>query len=328
MLGIRSTVLVAAGAGSYLLYLRLARTGERAAAGPQLKRSACTACATAICFDCLQPFHPNLDCSEVEEHMITEWKKGKDAGQCPKCKAHIERSGGCNHMTCVVAGCRHEFCWLCGADYDRGRHFGNGGCNQYGGVRRVNADADAAPAAGGLWGYSMYWLLLRAASLLAALAPRLDSTALESAARQVVAGPWLMRVLWMLAASAVAFGLPMHSGPHIARRDDDDARGAVTWDWLQVPFVFVVSPVVGLLVRWVPVTAHPVWWHAELQSSSSSCQVHDPRSWALGCRQCRQSYAARFRDWQAAWRTQARLAVRRTFVLLRLPDASERPAGK
>eukprot|EP01050_Picozoa_sp_SAG11_P035432 SAG11_NODE_12991_length_675_cov_1.284722_1_plen_60_part_10 len=29
--------------------------------------------------------------------------------------------------SCRVPGCRHEFCWLCGADYENGRHFGRPG---------------------------------------------------------------------------------------------------------------------------------------------------------------------------------------------------------
>merc|ERR1711964_160795 len=35
--------------------------------------------------------------------------------QCPKCKAHIEKDKGCNHMTCKK--CKHQFCWLCKGDW-------------------------------------------------------------------------------------------------------------------------------------------------------------------------------------------------------------------
>lgn len=31
--------------------------------------------------------------------------------RCPKCNVSIEKSGGCDHMTCKKCG--HEFCWVC-----------------------------------------------------------------------------------------------------------------------------------------------------------------------------------------------------------------------
>ncbi|EPY28126.1 ariadne-1 [Strigomonas culicis] len=31
--------------------------------------------------------------------------------QCPSCKKYVERSTGCNHMTCI---CKYEFCYVCG----------------------------------------------------------------------------------------------------------------------------------------------------------------------------------------------------------------------
>ena len=31
--------------------------------------------------------------------------------ECPKCRATIEKNGGCNHMVCST--CRCEYCWVC-----------------------------------------------------------------------------------------------------------------------------------------------------------------------------------------------------------------------
>eukprot|EP01016_Furgasonia_blochmanni_P019356 TRINITY_DN21709_c0_g1_i1.p1 TRINITY_DN21709_c0_g1~~TRINITY_DN21709_c0_g1_i1.p1 ORF type:complete len:116 (-),score=4.70 TRINITY_DN21709_c0_g1_i1:36-356(-) len=36
---------------------------------------------------------------------------------CEKCKALVERSEGCDHMTCRICGA--EWCWSCGAAYQQ-----------------------------------------------------------------------------------------------------------------------------------------------------------------------------------------------------------------
>eukprot|EP00928_Gymnodinium_smaydae_P001423 TRINITY_DN10529_c0_g1_i2.p1 TRINITY_DN10529_c0_g1~~TRINITY_DN10529_c0_g1_i2.p1 ORF type:complete len:900 (-),score=259.71 TRINITY_DN10529_c0_g1_i2:118-2817(-) len=43
---------------------------------------------------------------------------------CPRCFVPIEKDGGCQHMTCTNAACRHEFCWLCLRDWHHPGHDG------------------------------------------------------------------------------------------------------------------------------------------------------------------------------------------------------------
>jgi hypothetical protein len=51
---------------------------------------------------------------------VKKWKSSHRGvcKKCPKCRYHIEKNGGCNHMTC--SACKHEFCWLCKSDYIHG----------------------------------------------------------------------------------------------------------------------------------------------------------------------------------------------------------------
>ncbi|KAF5113093.1 hypothetical protein DV495_001939 [Geotrichum candidum] len=48
--------------------------------------------------------------------------------ECAKCHSTIEKSGGCNHMTCQK--CKHEFCWICMGDWSlHGTSYYN--CSRY-----------------------------------------------------------------------------------------------------------------------------------------------------------------------------------------------------
>jgi len=44
------------------------------------------------------------------EILSTLWEE-MFTRRCPKCNVSIQKSGGCNHMTCKK--CQYEFCWLC-----------------------------------------------------------------------------------------------------------------------------------------------------------------------------------------------------------------------
>jgi hypothetical protein len=58
--------------------------------------------------------------SNSTDESIQRWKSkhGGASRKCPKCRHHIEKNGGCNHMTCSF--CKHEFCWKCKSNYHRG----------------------------------------------------------------------------------------------------------------------------------------------------------------------------------------------------------------
>jgi hypothetical protein len=160
------------------------------------KRSRCPACATAICFECLQPFHPLLECAEVEDFEMNEWKKGRDAGQCPKCRAHIERSSGCNHMTCF--SCKYEFCWLCSADYGGGRHFGGSGCPQFGGLtEHQKAAVTETNLVAFLWLPTGLYCMLQCRSILALLLEVLTD------------GSWLMWMVQVVGPTMPYYSLPV-----------------------------------------------------------------------------------------------------------------------
>ena len=48
---------------------------------------------------------------EAIEKEYENFVKNSNYKYCPKCKVKVEKSEGCNHMTCVI--CKYEFCWIC-----------------------------------------------------------------------------------------------------------------------------------------------------------------------------------------------------------------------
>jgi len=82
-------------------------------------------CKKSFCWTCSRDAHQPAPCKVAEA-----WEE-KNAGatnddmkwiisnskKCPGCGFYIERSQGCNHMTCRHPNCGAEFCWMCGADW-------------------------------------------------------------------------------------------------------------------------------------------------------------------------------------------------------------------
>jgi len=83
----------------------------------------CPSCHHLWCFACQQPAHLPCTCELADKWMKLHSTDSENVTwvraftkQCPKCKNHIEKNQGCNHMTCR---CGYEFCWLCRKDWKK-----------------------------------------------------------------------------------------------------------------------------------------------------------------------------------------------------------------
>lgn len=76
----------------------------------------CPKCRIDTCTSCHNPFKGKT-CREHEEYAsgvyeeLERYKKEHGIKDCPKCKTAIEKTEGCNHMTC--GGCQTHICWVC-----------------------------------------------------------------------------------------------------------------------------------------------------------------------------------------------------------------------
>ncbi|KAH9897001.1 hypothetical protein C8Q73DRAFT_437392 [Cubamyces lactineus] len=78
----------------------------------------CPSCLVRICPHCNMEAHESVSCQDSNPEdvvLFEEWKMGHDVKDCPSCKVPIERTAGCNHMTCV--SCKVHICWVCLATF-------------------------------------------------------------------------------------------------------------------------------------------------------------------------------------------------------------------
>ncbi|KAJ8488820.1 hypothetical protein ONZ51_g3309 [Trametes cubensis] len=78
----------------------------------------CPSCLVRICPHCDMEAHEAVSCQDNNPEdvlLFEEWKMGHDVKDCPNCKVPIERTAGCNHMTCV--SCKAHICWACLATF-------------------------------------------------------------------------------------------------------------------------------------------------------------------------------------------------------------------
>jgi hypothetical protein len=80
----------------------------------------CTKTFAAVCTTC-HDVHDNMACAEFKDlqsggHGATEkLKRQMGYKDCPKCQTTMEKTEGCNHMTC--SGCGTHICWVCLATF-------------------------------------------------------------------------------------------------------------------------------------------------------------------------------------------------------------------
>ncbi|KAK3703370.1 hypothetical protein LTR37_014476 [Vermiconidia calcicola] len=84
----------------------------RANAGMQT----CSKCLEVICTECHEQ-HDKMTCADFKDlksggyEAFEKFKEQMKIKDCPKCKTPIEKTEGCNHMTC--GGCNIHICWVC-----------------------------------------------------------------------------------------------------------------------------------------------------------------------------------------------------------------------
>ncbi|KAF1365876.1 hypothetical protein EJ07DRAFT_92584 [Lizonia empirigonia] len=95
------------------------------------KKFRCVGCKQSHCVEHNIAWHKRETCAQYdyrtnkklkkEENKASKQLMAKIAKICPGCKRPIEKSYGCDHMTCTK--CRHEFCWRCLAPYKKKRDY-------------------------------------------------------------------------------------------------------------------------------------------------------------------------------------------------------------
>jgi hypothetical protein len=73
----------------------------------------CRVCGTTMCLACKNRRHPGEGCVEAGlQRDLKNLAEDKNWQSCPGCRAIVERTDGCSHITCR---CSTHFCYRCGA---------------------------------------------------------------------------------------------------------------------------------------------------------------------------------------------------------------------
>lgn len=107
-----------AGCGACLLLL----TDGRKSPSKDRVTVRCPKCNRTSCWHCNEPGHEPASCSQMADwrRQLESLKAAapessriwlqRNTRQCPVCGCHVQRHGGCNHMTCP---CGAQWCWEC-----------------------------------------------------------------------------------------------------------------------------------------------------------------------------------------------------------------------
>ncbi|OAG44198.1 hypothetical protein AYO21_01655 [Fonsecaea monophora] len=97
----------------------------RCTAASNLRSPACRCpnCLESVCTSC-HARHDDLTCAQYKDiasggyEALERLKKKLNIKDCPKCTTPIEKTDGCNHITC--RGCKAHLCWVCMAVFNDG----------------------------------------------------------------------------------------------------------------------------------------------------------------------------------------------------------------
>jgi hypothetical protein len=78
----------------------------------------CPSCFSTICPSCHEEAHEGMTCNErklhsnpaEQERLTNEWAAMNGVKKCPTCSVWLEKTEGCNHMSCK---CGAHICWRC-----------------------------------------------------------------------------------------------------------------------------------------------------------------------------------------------------------------------
>ncbi|KAK0196880.1 hypothetical protein F5146DRAFT_946862 [Armillaria mellea] len=90
----------------------------------------CPSCFSEICAACGEDSHDRLSCEDArihnnpaeQERLSEAWLlEQRGIKKCPTCSRLLEKTEGCNHMTCPTFRCGAHICWRCMGAFDAGQ---------------------------------------------------------------------------------------------------------------------------------------------------------------------------------------------------------------